>query len=277
MPKEIGDVPMNCLCWSAATACWNCRSRCCWAATANDCCCCCCIIPASNSTVSNCAVGDVSKCAEHGHWTAVETADHCCYRHSHHNISVTHTNLTAFCPGLPERTGTRNWATDSERLWHRLGHMQVCTSLKTDNHTSTPPLSFFTGQMHLLAPNQQLQSTLKALSQHIGKYLENCLRLRIEVRRIVLPRPHMVDSADAVNVYTRGHDHIVHCHHDDHNCVCNWQGPLCHYSRSCYKNNNNKQICIAPSGRNFTGAGARQHVSEQRKKKKPWKWGMSLA
>ena len=29
-------------------------------------------------------------------------------------------------------------ATDSEWQWHQLGHMQVCTSLQTDNHTSTP-------------------------------------------------------------------------------------------------------------------------------------------
>ena len=34
-------------------------------------------------------------------------------------------------------------------------------------------------------------------------------------------------------------------------------------------NNNNKQICIASYGRNFRGAGARQRVSEQRKKRKP--------
>ena len=31
---------------------------------------------------------------------------------------------------------------DSEWQWHQLGHMQVCTSLQTDNHASTPPLSF---------------------------------------------------------------------------------------------------------------------------------------
>ena len=31
---------------------------------------------------------------------------------------------------------------DSEWQWHPLGHMQVCTSLQTDNHASTPPLSF---------------------------------------------------------------------------------------------------------------------------------------
>ena len=34
-------------------------------------------------------------------------------------------------------------ARDSEWQWHQLGHMQVCTSLQTDNHASTPPLSFF--------------------------------------------------------------------------------------------------------------------------------------
>jgi len=37
--------------------------------------------------------------------------------------------------------------------------MQDCTSLQTDNHASTPPLSFFTGQMPFLPPNQQRQST----------------------------------------------------------------------------------------------------------------------
>jgi len=31
---------------------------------------------------------------------------------------------------------------DSEWQWHQLGHMHICTSLLTNNHTSTPPLSF---------------------------------------------------------------------------------------------------------------------------------------
>jgi len=33
-------------------------------------------------------------------------------------------------------------ARDSEWQWHQLGRMQVCTSLQTDNHASTVPLSF---------------------------------------------------------------------------------------------------------------------------------------
>ena len=48
-------------------------------------------------------------------------------------------------------------ARDSEWQWHQLGHMQVCTSLQTDNHASTPPLSF----LHAGCPssNQQHQNT----------------------------------------------------------------------------------------------------------------------
>jgi len=34
-------------------------------------------------------------------------------------------------------------ARDSEWQWNLLGHMQVSTSLQTDNHTSTPPLFFY--------------------------------------------------------------------------------------------------------------------------------------
>jgi len=34
-------------------------------------------------------------------------------------------------------------ARDSEWQWRHLGHMQVCTSLQTDNHASTSPLKFF--------------------------------------------------------------------------------------------------------------------------------------
>jgi len=34
-------------------------------------------------------------------------------------------------------------ARDSDWQWHQLSHMQVCTSLQTENHTSTPPLSFY--------------------------------------------------------------------------------------------------------------------------------------
>jgi len=47
-------------------------------------------------------------------------------------------------------------ARDSEWQWNPLGHMQVCTSLQTDNHASTPPLSFFTGRMPLKVPKRMV-------------------------------------------------------------------------------------------------------------------------
>jgi len=44
--------------------------------------------------------------------------------------------------------------------WHQLDHMQIdCTFLQADNHASTLSLSFFTGWMPFLPPNQQRQST----------------------------------------------------------------------------------------------------------------------
>jgi len=47
-------------------------------------------------------------------------------------------------------------ARDSEWQWHQLGYMQVCTSLQTDNHASTLPLSFLQAGC---PSNQQRQST----------------------------------------------------------------------------------------------------------------------
>ena len=42
--------------------------------------------------------------------------------------------------------------------WHQLHHMQIiCTSLQTDNHAGTSPLSFY--RPDALPPNQQHQST----------------------------------------------------------------------------------------------------------------------
>jgi len=53
-------------------------------------------------------------------------------------------------------------ARDSEWQRHQLGHMQVCTSLQTDNHATLYNSVFFTGRMPFLLPthpNQQRQST----------------------------------------------------------------------------------------------------------------------
>ena len=53
-------------------------------------------------------------------------------------------------------------ARDSEWQWHQLGHMQVCTSFQTDNHTSTSPLSFLQAE----CPSCRPTNSVKALKAH---------------------------------------------------------------------------------------------------------------
>ena len=55
-------------------------------------------------------------------------------------------------------------ARDSEWQWHQLGRMQVCTSLQTDNHASTPPLSFLRAGCISCRPTNSVKA-LKAASQ----------------------------------------------------------------------------------------------------------------
>ena len=83
------------------------------------------------------------------------------HRHTHTPV------LRPFFRDYPGWAGTRKVKTnlvftetrDSEWQWHQLGRMQVYTSLQIDNHARIPPLSFFTGRMPFLPPNQQRQST----------------------------------------------------------------------------------------------------------------------
>jgi len=93
---------------------------------------------------------------------------------------ITHTraraHLTALCPEiLPRYQKGKNSldfteARGSELQWHQQGYMQAFTSLQTDDHASTPPLSFFTGRMPFLPPNQQRQSTEGIMHMILGYY-----------------------------------------------------------------------------------------------------------
>ena len=53
-------------------------------------------------------------------------------------------------------------ARDSEWQWHQLDHMQVCTSLQTDSHASTPALSFLQAGCPSCRPTNSVKA-LKAL------------------------------------------------------------------------------------------------------------------
>ena len=63
-------------------------------------------------------------------------------------------------------------ARDSEWQWHQLGHVQVCTSLQTDNHAGTPPLRFLQAGRLSCHPNNSVKA-LKEKSIHISNKLES--------------------------------------------------------------------------------------------------------
>ena len=83
----------------------------------------------------------------------------------------THTRLTA----LFQVTTRVSWyqkgktnldfseARDSEWQCHQLDRMQVCTSLQTDNHASTPPLSF----LQAGCPSCRPTNSVKALKVQV--------------------------------------------------------------------------------------------------------------
>jgi len=53
-------------------------------------------------------------------------------------------------------------ARDSEWHWHQLGHMQVCTSLQTDNHANNPPLSFLQAGCPSCHPTNSVKALIEA-------------------------------------------------------------------------------------------------------------------
>jgi len=71
-------------------------------------------------------------------------------------------------------------ARDSERQWHQLGRMQVCTLLQTDNHTSTSSLSFLQAGCPSCCPT----NSVKALK-------DTCVRSRYKILVVVKAIAHI--------------------------------------------------------------------------------------
>jgi len=66
-------------------------------------------------------------------------------------------------------------ARDSEWQWHQLGYIQVCTSLQTDNHASTPPLSFYRPDALPAAQPTVLKHWRQRIQQQLEKRAVVCL------------------------------------------------------------------------------------------------------
>jgi len=70
-----------------------------------------------------------------------ETAQQIQQTHTFNSLLTGTTRVSQYQKGKTTLDFTE--ARDSEWQWHQIGHTQVCTSLQTDNHASTPPLSFY--------------------------------------------------------------------------------------------------------------------------------------
>ena len=88
---------------------------------------------------------------------------------------ITHTHTQPFNGPLSRTTRVSRYqkgktnldftgARDGEWQWNQLGHMQVCTLLQTDNHTSTPPLCFLQAGCPSCCPTNSIKA-LKAKVQ----------------------------------------------------------------------------------------------------------------
>ena len=93
------------------------------------------------------------------------------YTHTH-----THTHTHTFNGPLSGTTQVSQYqkgktnldfteARDSEWQWHQLGDTQICTSIQTNNHASTPPLSFYRHGCPSCRPTNSVKA-LKANCQY---------------------------------------------------------------------------------------------------------------
>jgi len=86
-------------------------------------------------------------------------------------------------------------ANDSEWQWHLLGHMQVCTSLQTDNHASTPPLSFLQAGCASCRPTNSVKALKAAYIQQdtfkvtTNQILPNFMEICIFYGKLPVSRP----------------------------------------------------------------------------------------
>ena len=139
----------------------------------------------------------------------------------HHTqvTTVTHTHTSRTTQVSWYQKGKTNLdfteARVSEWQWHQMGHMQVCTSLQTDNHTSTTSLSFFTGWMPFLPPNQQCRST-EVTTVTVDKSHITAALLQITLTISSMPRLLPSESSPS---HSRHHHHWVASPLCEHRCV----------------------------------------------------------
>ena len=92
-------------------------------------------------------------------------------------------------------------ARDSEWQWHQLGHVQVCTSLQTDNHASTPPLSFLQAGCASCHPTNSVKALMAFIFHvklvrklHVSEVTARSMHVRLQPRESGLYFSRVVDK-----------------------------------------------------------------------------------
>jgi len=85
-------------------------------------------------------------------------------------------------------------ARDSEWQWHQLRHMQVCTSLQTDNHASTPPLSFLQAGCPSCRPTNSVKAQRRQKLTNFDK-LGTSNPIKFDMNILSTCPTHLLDAA----------------------------------------------------------------------------------
>ena len=131
-----------------------------------------------------------------------------------HTHTHTHTRARAFNGPLSGTTRVSRYqrgkstnldfteARENEWQWQQLGHMQVCISHQTDNHASTPPLSFLQAGCHSCRPI----NSVKALKtdQHQPSVLESLQKRPFRIIYSDMDYHTSLFLAELDTLYSRG-------------------------------------------------------------------------
>jgi len=117
------------------------------------------------AALQQCVAGECGQCCIVGIRRNLNTHTH---THPFNSPLSGTTQVSRYQKGTTDLDFTE--ARDSELQWHQLGHMQVCTLLQTDNHASTPQLSFLQAGCLSCHPSNSVKA-LKALKESEHRYV----------------------------------------------------------------------------------------------------------
>ena len=125
-------------------------------------------------------------------------------------------------PGLPGWAGTRKvnldftGARDSEWQWQQLGHMQVCTSLQTDNHINTSSLNVYRPDaLPDAQPTVSKHCRIRAMAEYAVWTTQT---VACEVARPLTPRWTIqhISAHIRTHTVTLNHDDLLSCKYLQH-------------------------------------------------------------